>query len=160
MEVNNNENVSKILPRIFANKDENVKITVIGYHSKDNGELVAVIPTQLQIEENIDNLLMKEVYQFEFSRMTYDRLNNYKNRSMVYNVQDKTNTINQLKLRQFFLVFHLKNWNLKDQNGAKVELKFDTNNALSDQSLEMVYLLPPNLLDMILSSYEKKMNIF
>ena len=60
---------------------------------------------------------------------------------------------------QFFLVFHLVDWNLTDENGKKVELKFDPNKALSDESLKLIYTLPNTLLDVVLTTYEKKMSL-
>ena len=60
---------------------------------------------------------------------------------------------------EFFLVFHLVDWNLTDENGKKVELKFDPNKALSDESLKLIYTLPNTLLDVVLTTYEKKMSL-
>ena len=46
-----------------------------------------------------------------------------------------------------------------DENGKKVELKFDPNKALSDESLKLIYTLPNTLLDVVLTTYEKKMSL-
>ena len=78
---------------------------------------------------------------------------------MIYNSEDQNNTINELRLREFFLVFHLVDWNLTDEDGKKVELKFDPNKALSDESLKLIYTLPNTLLDVVLTTYEKKMSL-
>lgn len=150
---------TKIVPKLFMKKDEKVKIQVVGFHSASNGELAFVLPKEYSDEKNFDNLLIKKDYQFLFTRVTYDKLNRYRNRSIIYNSEDKNNTINQLKLREHFLVFHLVDWNLQDEEGKKIELKFDPNGALSDESLDLIYQLPSNMLDLVLASYEKRMNV-
>ena len=75
---------------------------------------------------------------------------------MIYNSEDQNNTINELQLREFFLVYHLVDWNLKDENGDKVPIKFDPNGSLSDETLELIYSLPSSLIDVVLTSYERK----
>lgn len=75
---------------------------------------------------------------------------------MIYNTEDQNNTINEIRLREFFLVFHLLDWNLTDDDGKKIELKFDTNKALSDESLNLIYTLPHNLIDVVLTTFERK----
>jgi hypothetical protein len=75
---------------------------------------------------------------------------------MIYNSEDQNNTINEIRLREFFLVFHLLDWNLTDEDDKKIELKFDTNKALSDASLELIYSLPHNLIDVVLTTFERK----
>ena len=64
-----------------------------------------------------------------------------------------------MRLREFFLVFHLVDWNLTDEDGKKIELKFDPNKSLSDESLDLIYTLPSMLLDVVLATYERKMSL-
>lgn len=150
---------SNIVPKIFMKKDEKIKVEITGFHDKENGELLFVTPKDYQNEENFDNVFIKRDYQFVFTRVTYDKLNRYKTRSMIYNSQDKNNTINMLRLREFFMIYHLTDWNLQDEEGNKIELKFDPNGALSDESIDLVNMLPPNLLDLVFVTFERKMNI-
>lgn len=149
----------KVVAKLFMKKDEKIKVQVVGFHSSTTGELAFVLPKEYTEEKTFDNLLIKKDYEFLFTRVTYDKLNRYRNRSIIYNSEDKNNTINQLKLREYFLVFHLIDWNLQDEDGNKIELTFDPNGALSDESLERIYGLPSNMLDLILATYEKKMGI-
>lgn len=152
----------KATPKLFFKQDNKVEISVDGYHSNETGELQFVINSETneyQGDENLEDIFTKVVYKFWFSRCPYDKLNRYRSRSMIYNSEDQNNTINELRLREYFLVFHLVDWNLTDENGEKIELKFDTNKALSDDSLKLIYTLPANLIDTVLSNYEKKMGI-
>lgn len=152
----------KAVPRIFFKEDSKVEVSVNGYHNNDTGELAFAIPADDKTandDEAFGELFTKVNYKFWFSRCPYDKYNRYRSRSMIYNSEDQNNTINELRLREFFLVFHLVDWNLTDEDGEKVELKFDPNKALSDESLKLIYTLPNTLLDVVLTQYEKKMSL-
>ena len=151
----------KVAPRIFFKQDSRVEISINGYHNNDTGELAFAIPADDKDtnDDAFGELFTKVNYKFWFSRCPYDKYNRYRTRSMIYNSEDQNNTINELRLREFFLVFHLVDWNLTDEDGKKVELKFDPNKALSDESLKLIYTLPNTLLDVVLTTYEKKMSL-
>ena len=156
------EEKKKAVPHIFFKKDSKVEISVNGYHNNETGELAFAVPADDKDTSNDDTfgeLFTKVNYKFWFSRCPYDKYNRYRTRSMIYNSEDQNNTINELRLREFFLVFHLVDWNLTDEDGNKIELKFDPNKALSDESLNLIYTLPNTLLDVVLSTYEKKMSV-
>jgi hypothetical protein len=104
-------------------------------------------------------MFTKVTYKFWFSRCPFNKLNRYRSRSMIYNSEDQNNTINELQLREYFLVYHLVDWDLKDENGDKIKLKFDPNESLSDETLELIYTLPTILIDTVLVAYEKKASI-
>lgn len=152
------EEIKVAAPKLFFKADTRIEIVVNGYHSKETGELMFVLPLESS-EKSFDDIFTKVEYKFWFSRVPYDKLNRYRSRSMIYNSEDQNNTINEIRLREFFLVFHLVDWNLTDENGEKVELKFDTNKALSDESLNLIYNLPSNLIDVVLAQFERKMNV-
>lgn len=155
------ESKKKVAPRIFFKQDSRVEISINGYHNNDTGELAFAIPADDKDtnDDSFGELFTKVNYKFWFSRCPYDKYNRYRTRSMIYNSEDQNNTINELRLREFFLVFHLVDWNLTDEDGKKVELKFDPNKALSDESLKLIYTLPNTLLDVVLTTYEKKMSL-
>jgi hypothetical protein len=152
----------KVAPRLFFKQDSRVEVSVNGYHNNETGELAFVLPAEdkdANDDESFGELFTKVNYKFWFSRCSYDKFNRYRSRSMIYNSEDQNNTINELRLREYLLIFHLVDWNLTDENGKKIELKFDPNKALSDESLKLIYTLPSLLLDVVLSSYEKKMSL-
>ena len=155
------ESKKKAAPRIFFKQDSRVEISINGYHNNDTGELAFAIPADDKDanDDSFGELFTKVNYKFWFSRCPYDKYNRYRTRSMIYNSEDQNNTINELRLREFFLVFDLVDWNLTDEDGKKVELKFDPNKALSDESLKLIYTLPNTLLDVVLTTYEKKMSL-
>lgn len=147
----------KAAPRIFFNKDSRIEVSINGYHNNETGELVFVLPEEEKEDPSWEKLFTKVNYKFWFTRCTYDKYNRYRTKSMIYNEEDQNNTVNLIKLREFFLVYHLVDWNLTDENGNKIELKFDPNKALSDESLNLIYTLPNLLLDIVLQTYERKM---
>ena len=149
-------------PRLFFKKDERILVTINGYHSNETGELSFVVADENDTNTSdslINDMFTKVPYKFWFTRCTYDRLNRFRTRSMIYNTEDQNNTINEIKLREFFLMFNLVDWNITDDDGNKIPLTFDTNNALSDDSIKLAYSLPSNLMDAALISYERKMGI-
>ena len=151
---------NSVKPVLFFKKDTKIEISIDGYHSKETGVLQFVLLNENNNDnKEIDELFNKVNYKFWFTRVPYDRLNRYRNNSMIYNSEDQNNTINELKLREFFLVYHLIDWNLTDEDGKKIEVKFDPNAALSDESLNLIYQLPSILIDNVLMAFERKMAI-
>lgn len=155
------EKAKKVAPKLFFKQDSKVEVSVNGYHSNDTGELAFALPADDKSADTdaFGDMFTKVNYKFWFSRCPYDKYNRYRTRSMIYNSEDQNNTINELKLREYFLVFHLVDWNLIDEDNKKIELKFDPNKALSDSSLELIYTLPTVLIDSVLTAYERKMSL-
>jgi hypothetical protein len=145
-------------PFLFFKKDNRIEIAIDGYHSNETGELQFVLtPDNDEFDQKeLESLFTKVTYKFWFSRVPYNKLNRYRSRSMIYNSEDQNNTINELQLREYFLVYHLVDWDLKDEEGNKVELTFDPNGALSDKTLDVIYSLPSILIDAVLTNFEKK----
>ncbi len=149
------------VPKLFFKKNENIEIRVYGYHSKDDGELSFVVPVDQarDLDDSLQEVFNRVEYKFWFSPCPYDKLNRYRTRSMIYNSEDQNNTINNLRLREYFLLFHLVRWNLTDDDGNPIELKFDPNHALSQETLDLIYTLPPKLMDTVLFSYERRLGV-
>jgi hypothetical protein len=124
-----------VIPKLFFKESDRIEVSIDAYHSNETGELSFVVPsdnTDFNYDKSFDSLFTKVVYKFWFTRIPYDKLNRYRSRSMIYNSEDQNNTINQLRLREFFLIFHFVDWNITDEEGEKIPLKFDTNKTLSD----------------------------
>ena len=157
------EETKKIaIPKLFFKESDRIEVSIDAYHNKENGQLNFVVPsdnTDFNYDQSLEGLFTKVVYKFWFTRVPYDKLNRYRSRSMIYNSEDQNNTINQLRLREFFLIFHFVDWNITDEDGEKIPLKFDTNNTLSDQSLRLIYTLPSVLIDTVLTTFERKMGV-
>ena len=151
-----------VAPKLFFKENDKIEISLDAYHNNETGELSFVVPsdnTDFKDDTSLNELFNKVVYKFWFTRIPYDKLNRYRSRSMIYNSEDQNNTINELRLREFFLIFHLVDWNITDENGEKIELTFDMNKTLSDESLKLIYSLPSSLIDTVLTTFERKLGL-
>ena len=143
-------------PKFFMGKDEKIECVVTGYYNKETGILEFCVPGENQTDVERFNVVK---HIFYFKRIPYNRLNNYRSQSMVYNPSDRSSSINILKLREYFWLFHRVDWNYTDENGNKIELKHDPNGVLTDESLDMLYQIPASILDTAIGLFEHRINI-
>jgi len=146
------------VPKLFVSDEDNINVEVDVIFNAKTGDILSVVVAEVELDvEKIKSVFGYERYKFVFSRPTYDKLNRYRQRSMEYDAISKVNTINQLKLRDFFIVYHLKEWNIKDENGKGIGLQFEPNGSLVDDTIDIVYGLHPSILDVVITSFERKM---
>lgn len=146
----------RVRPKLFFNPDEKVKVQVSAFYNAETGHLEFCVPGAIK---ESGNELILVVHEFDFSQVPYDRLNVYRIQSTVYNSEDRTNSLNILRLRNYFWTFHLKNWNYTDENDKPIPLTHDPNGALSNESLQLVYKIPTAILDMAVGIFEKEINL-
>lgn len=169
MNENTNENVNevkteavvekkKINPFLFINSEKLIDVNIIVFYD-DDGNIVSVLNEDLSDVKNTINVLKYVDITFKFLPINYDKINKYRQRSTDYDRNDGTPKINNYKLRDFLLVYHLKDWDIKDEAGNIIKLSFDVNGALSDESVEKVYKLHPSIIDVVMTTYERKMLI-
>ena len=60
-----------------------------------------------------------------------------------------------VQVRNFFIVWHLKDWSLRDSKGNKVALEFDKSGSLSSECITKVYKIFPTLMDVVMTLFEK-----
>jgi hypothetical protein len=147
---------NKVRPSFFVKKTARhiVKMDVLS--SKEDGRVLSVSKSGLGIDFEKDfPFLDHTVLEFHFSIPNYEDMSTYRQRSSVYRSEARQVIVDKLQLRNFILVWHLKDWNVPDDDGNKVELKFDDNGSLSEGSLAFVYALSPTLLDVVMTCFEK-----
>lgn len=150
------ESAKTVKPKFFLDPKEKIECIVNGFYNKETGILEFAVPGEIK-EESERFCVVKHV--FYFSRIPYNRLNNYRSQSMIYNQSDRSHSVNTLKLREFFWIFHLEDWNFEDENGNKVDVKKDQNEALSDDTMDLLYSIPASILDTAIALYERRINI-
>ena len=150
------ESAKTVKPKFFLDPKEKIECIVNGFYNKETGAFEFAVPGEIQ-EENERFIILKHI--FYFTRVPYNRLNTYRSQAMTYNQIDRSNSVNVLKLREFFWIFHLEDWNFEDEEEKKIELKHDPSGALSDKSLEILYSLPASILDVAAGIYERRINI-
>jgi len=143
-------------PSFFVKKSSRHIILMDVLTSKDDGRIVSVSRSGLGInfEQDFPFMLHTEL-RFEFSLPNYEDMSTYRQRSSVYRREAQQVIVDRLQLRNFLVVWHLKDWSLTDDNGSKIELRFDDNGSMSEDSLALVYALSPTLLDVVMTIYEK-----
>ncbi len=145
-----------VFSKMFIGEEEVVVNLTVAF-DKETGEFKSAFDSTFEKQfELLKDKLMIERFEFRFSKPNYNTLNGYRQSSSEFNPVSQTKLINPLKLRDFFLVFHLKGWNVKDNDGNDIELKFEENGALTDESMDIIYKLHPSIIDQILNAYERK----
>jgi len=143
-------------PGFFVKKASRHVVEVDVLSSKEDGQIASVSRTGLGIDFDKDfPFMLHTVVKFSFSLPNYEDMSTYRQRSSAYRREAQQVIVDKIQLRNHLLVWHLKDWDITDETGKKVELKFDENGALSDESLGMVYALTPTLLDVVLTLFEK-----
>jgi len=145
------------LPSFFVEKDDRIKVEVDVLASKQDGRIVSVSRKGLGIDFGEFDYLYHSVEEFEFSTPTYDEMSTYRQRSTVFKGEAQQMVVDRVQMRNYFLVWHLKDWTLKDRKGEKVELEHDKDGSLKDGSMKMVYSVQPTLIDVVMTLFEKDM---
>jgi hypothetical protein len=147
----------EVKPSFFIKKAARHTVTMDVLTSKIDGRVVSVSKAGLGLdfEKDFPHLTHTKLY-FEFSIPNYEDMSTYRQRSSVFRREIQQTVVDKLQLRNFLMVWHLKDWNMQDAEGNKIELFFDSNGALSDDSLAIVYSISPTLMDVVMTCYEKE----
>ena len=146
----------KINPFLFVKLDELVNVKIIVVYDEKGSVMSVLNDDFFHLKDTLDVLKYNE-YTFKFSSVNYEKINKYRQKCMEIDRIQNVQVVNNFKIRDFLIVYHLKEWDLKDENGNAIELKFDVNKALSDESIEIVYSLHPSIIDVVLTTLEKKL---
>lgn len=143
-------------PSFFIKKSARNTVKVDVLTSKEDGRIVSVSRTGLGIDFDKDfSTMAHTVLEFTFSLPNYEDLSTYRQRSLVFRREIQQMIVDKLSIRNFLLVWHLKDWNLTDEEGKKINLVCDPNGSMSDESLAMVYAVSPTLMDVVMTVFEK-----
>jgi len=145
-------------PSFFVKKNSRHVITMDVLTSKEDGRIVSVSKAGLGIDFKKDfSFLVHTVLTFDFSFPNYEDMSTYRQRSSVYRREAQQVIVDKVQLRNYLLVWHLKDWNMVDDEGKKITLTFESTGALSDESLAVIYGLWSTLMDVVMTVYEKDM---
>ena len=149
------EDEEPALPSFFIDTEKRHRVEMDILCSKKDGQVLSVSRTGLDIEYDDFKYLNHVKEWFEFTLPAYDDMSSYRQRCGVYRQEAQQVLIDRLQLRNFLLVWHLKDWSLRDADGKKVELEHSENGTLSEKSLSMVYKTHTSILDVLLTIFEK-----
>lgn len=153
------ENVTQKRPSLFVN-DENIEVKVTVLYSYETGDILSIFAHTLPIEDRIKSIMGIEEIVFQFSKISYDQLRGYREICSYIDPNTKALQINSLKMRDCYVYYHLKGWNLKDENDNEIKLKLDeSTNSLSEESKKVFFNLTPAIIDIAINEFENKLNI-
>lgn len=152
----NKEKVPESLPSFFVDKTSMHRIEVDILSSKEDGKIMSISRVGMGLDfENDFNYLRHSKEWFEFTIPTYEDMSSYRTRCATYHREVGQMLVDKLKLRNYMLVWHIKNWSLTDKSGNKIVLTHDADGSLDDASMKVVYSVHPTILDVILTILEK-----
>ncbi len=141
-------------PSFFIDEDETQDIEVDILSNKENGKILSVSRSGL-IDMAEFNYLKGTSIKFTFSIPNYDDIIRYRQECRAFNREANKEIINNVQMRNFYLVWHLKDWSLTDSKGEKVDLHHEEDGSLKESSIKHVYKMPASLLDVVLTLFEK-----
>jgi hypothetical protein len=140
-------------PSFFIQEDDRAKVEVDVMFEKDTGKIVGVTKTGGM---DLDLLSISSTSEwFEFTIPSYDNMTTYRQRATRFDRELNRTIVDNMRLRNFLIVYHLKDWSMTDRDGNKIELTHEENDALTNESIDQVYSIFPTLLDVVLTLYER-----
>ena len=143
-----------VAPSFFIEEDETQDVEVDILSNKTTGKIVSISRAGLVDLTEFDFLHLT-TEKFTFTIPNYDEMVRYRQQCTEFNREANKNIINNTQMRSYYLVWHLRDWTLKDKKGKKVELEHEETGAMSDDSIRKVYSMPASMLDVILTIFEK-----
>jgi len=144
------------LPSFFVEDDDRLKVEVDILFEKGTGRLVSVSRSGLVKEDDFETLGFS-TETFEFKPAGYEQMSNYRQRCSTFRRDAGRALVDPIALRNYLIVWHLKDWTIRGRDGKKIELKFNDSGALEDESIQLVYKTNTTMLDVVLTLFEKDM---
>jgi hypothetical protein len=144
------------MPSFFIEDNDEIVIEVDILFDKRTGRLTSVSRSGIVNKDDFQTM-GHSVESFTFRPVNYDEITKYRQKCSTYRMDAGRSLVDPIHLRNFLIVWHLKDWTIKNGKGKKVELKFSDEGALDAESIEKVYSINPTLLDVVLTLFEKDM---
>lgn len=144
------------MPSFFVEDDDEIKIEVDVLFDKEEGKLLSVSRAGLLNEDDF-NTLGHTKEHFIFSPVGYDQMTRYRQQCSEYRREAGRAVIDPVALRNYLIVWHLKDWSMRDRKGKKIELGLEERGCLDEKSIEAVYKVNTTMLDVVLTLFEKDM---
>jgi hypothetical protein len=144
----------KAMPSFFIEPEDRQRIEVDILCDPKNGKILSISKVGMGLDFEDYKYLTHSIEWLEFSPPSYDNMATYRSNSTTFRPNGQS-AVDRTTMRNFLLVRHLKDWSFRDRNGEKVELSHKDNGALDDDSIKKVYSVPPTIIDVILTIFEK-----
>lgn len=144
------------VPSFFVEDDDEITIDVDVLFDKGSGKLLSVSRAGLIDSDQLDTLGYT-LESFTFKPVGYDQMTRYRQQCSEYRRDAGRSIVDPVALRNYLIVWHLKDWSMRDRQGNKIELGFAEKGCLDEKSIEAVYKVNTTLLDVVLTLFEKDM---
>lgn len=141
-------------PKFFIKSDDRVKVEIVVLFNKRSGEIVNIALKEFNIDLSKLAFLSGTEEWFEFSRPSYDEISSYRQKSMIFDKNLGRMLVDPVRMRNFLIIFHLKRWSVRGDDGQPIVLEFNDRGALDDESVKFIDKLHPTILDIVLSRFE------
>jgi len=145
----------EFIPSFFIEEDDRHRVELDCLFEKATKRITSVTRSGVGIDFAKYKSLHHTEEWFEFSVPDYEDVSKYRQRSTVYRQNSGVPVVDSVQVRNFLLVWHLKDWSLRDRNGEKVKLEFEDAGSLTDESVRLVYSLPSAIIDVMLTILER-----
>jgi hypothetical protein len=144
------------VPSFFVEPTDRVRLDFDLLYDRKTKRIASVARTGLGIDFTELQFYGHTVEWFEFSLPNYEDMSTYRQRCSSYRRDAGKVVVDAIQLRNFLIVWHLKDWSLRDKDGKKIELKFNKEGALEEDSIKKVYQVPPTFIDVVMTNFEKE----
>lgn len=144
--------------KIFV-KEEKVEVTLHVISETENGGIRSISTTSYSDEVLKASKFQQDSLSFVFSVPNYEDMNKYRQLSMYYDSLAGQAVINPLRLRELLLMYHLKDWSLKNEEDEPIVLGFDPDGSLDRKTLSILKETNHQVIDVLMTNYELKINL-
>lgn len=155
----NDENEEEVGPSFFVESDDRIKVEVNVLWNPKNGRLVYVAKKDDLPDLPEIKTLRHSVEWFDFSLPGYADISSYRQRSSTFRRDANGMVIDRTHFRSFLLIWHLKDWSLRNRRNEKVELKHEKDGSLTDESLTLLNGAVGPMLDVVMTILEREILI-
>jgi hypothetical protein len=151
---------SKIsIPKLFIKEEDFTEIDVDVLFDAESGEIYSITQAGMIDTEEL-SVLVNQKYTFKFKQITYDDMQKYRRGASFFAPQSGEMVINRMTLRQLFLMNHLVDTDIPDEDGSKFEIEIDEETGIMNgDTASKLFSTAPALLDVVLTLFERSILI-
>jgi len=142
-------------PSLFVKKDSKIRVEADVLYSDDDGIPLLFVLSIPGLEKKKLSFLQRVTYWAEFSHPRYDDVLSYRESCLRYISDAEQFLVDPVQMRINFIRFHLKDWNLEDENGNIIKLDHE-GGRLSEESMDLVGSAQTTLMDIFLTEFERQ----
>lgn len=145
------------LPLFFVDDDNYIHVEVDVIFDPSNGRPRIMMSAPNFANDSILRTLKRHRVWADFAQPSYDDMTTYREVCLSWDEETKQFLADPIKMRLHYIRYHLRDWNLTDNKGEKVELEIDQHTkGLTQKTMGLVGKIAPAILDVLLTEFEKE----